>query len=484
MISIRWRAIKYAVIIASILIPVQLRAQNPPANSPASTGAAKLFALNCAGCHGEDGRGTNQGPPLLGLPDLRGRSVAWIRNTIQNGIPSGGMPAFPLPSTEIDSLAAFVHSLNSPVSGKAAPGDPRTGERYFHTQGHCTLCHMVDGRGSSLGPDLSNIGNELTDDQLRESLLNPSAHISRGYGLAIVRMRDGRTVRGFARDRSGFEIVVEDLNGKFHLLESNEISTVRKEKKSLMPPVRGSPKDLRNLVAYLSSLKGVTPGSAKEQNLPQPGGIRWHRILHPQRGDWPSYNGRLNGNRYSELTQINRENVSQLRLKWIFTIPVWEQLLPDTTYIRYKYLHFGLEVTPLVVDGIMYVTGPNQAYALDARTGQQVWRYWRPRPAQPNVGDAAVGKNRGMAVSGNNVFMETSDAHLIALNRTTGRLVWERAMAPKGTKNYGSTAAPLAIKNMVITGISGGDWPDIQGFIAAYDASNGKLLWKFNAIPK
>jgi PQQ-dependent dehydrogenase (methanol/ethanol family) len=394
------------------------------------------------------------------------------------------MPAFDLPAGEIDALAAFVHSLNAPVREKAAPGDAAAGERYFFSQGRCAQCHMVDGRGSPLGPDLSEIGNTLNDDQLRESLLNPSAQISPGYGLVTVRTRDGKTVRGFARDQSGIEIVVEDLQGKFHLLASDKIATVRDENNSLMPAIKANPRTLQNLIAYLSGLKGVKPGVAKGSGLSQPDGIPWQRLLHPEPADWITYNGQLSGNRYSKPTQINSENVSQLHLKWIFTIPIWEQVLPDTTYIRYKYRQFGLETTPLVADGIMYATGPNQAYALDAHTGQRIWRYWRLRPPQPNVGDAAVGKNRGVAVSGNNVFMETSDAHLIALNRTTGKLAWEQAIAPKGTKNYGATAAPLAIKKMVIAGISGGDWPDIQGFIAAYNASSGKLLWKFNAIPK
>lgn len=131
----------------------------------------------------------------------------------------------------------------------------------------------------------------------------------------------------------------------------------------------------------------------------------------------------------------------------------------------------------------MYVTGPHEAFALDVSTGQEIWHYWRPRPPELNVGDAALGTNRGLAILGDKVFKVTQDAHLIALNRTTGKLVWEVVMPPKGMKNYGSTLAPLIVRDMVIAGVSGGDWPGVRGFVAAYRASDGKLIWRFDMIP-
>ncbi|MGH9325925.1 MAG: PQQ-binding-like beta-propeller repeat protein [Terriglobia bacterium] len=482
MIALRFPVSARALILALVLSPALLGSQNSPVESPKTPAATQLFAFECAGCHGADAQGTDHGPPLAGVRRLRGRSVSWIRNTIHNGIPSGGMPAFNLPADELDALAAFVHSLNSPAAESMVPGDRAAGERYFFSQGRCASCHMVDGRGSAVGPDLSNVADQLTVDQLRESMLEPSARIAPGYGMVTVRLRDGKTVRGFARSRSNFEIVVEDLDGQFHLLEENEISAIHEEKQSLMPPVKAGPRGLQNLIAYLSSLTGVKPGVASVTSSSQPGGISWSRILHPRPGDWLSYNGRLSGNRYSKLTEINTTNVSQLRLKWVFTIPLWKQFLPNTPYLHSK--HKVLQTTPVVADGIMYITGPNQAYALDARTGQEIWRYWRPRPTQPNGGDAAVGKNRGVAILGNKVFMETSNAHLIALNRITGKLVWEEVVAPKGVADYGSTEAPLVVKNMVIAGISGGDWPAVRGIIAAYNASNGQLVWRFKTIPE
>ena len=112
--------------------------------------------------------------------------------------------------------------------------------------------------------------------------------------------------------------------------------------------------------------------------------------------------------------------MNKLGLKWTFSIPLWSQFLPDTPYFRENMRYFGLETVPIVADGIMYVTGPNQAFALDARTGHQIWHYSRPRTSGL-VSDASLGTNRGVAILGDKVFMVTDNAHLIALNRVTGQ---------------------------------------------------------------
>jgi alcohol dehydrogenase (cytochrome c) len=128
--------------------------------------------------------------------------------------------------------------------------------------------------------------------------------------------------------------------------------------------------------------------------------------------DWPSYNGDTRGSRYSPLTQVNRSNVRKLA-------PKWEVTLPHTA---------PLEGTPVVVGGIMYMTSANECYALDAGTGRQIWHYQRPR-TRNLTGNAAGGINRGVALAGDRVFMVTDNAHIIALNRFTGDLLWETEMA-------------------------------------------------------
>ena len=162
------------------------------------------------------------------------------------------------------------------------------------------------------------------------------------------------------------------------------------ESRSLMKPVNGTPDQIQNLSAYLSQLTGIEPGPLKEANTQSTShaqDVDFSRILNPRPGDWPTYNGKLDGNRYSSLTQINATNVKDLVLKWIFPMP-----------------HFGLESTPIVVDGIMYVSGNNQAYALNALTGAQIWKYSRP-PTPGLVGDASVGTNRGVAILDDKIFV-------------------------------------------------------------------------------
>ena len=188
----------------------------------------------------------------------------------------------------------------------------------------------------------------------------------------------------------------------------------------------------------------------------------------------------MSGNRYSPLTAINKSNVSRLSVKWTFSIPLWSLFHPDTPYYRQNMQYFGLETVPIVADGVMYVTGPNQVFALDPRTGHQIWHYSRPRSTDL-VSDPSLGTNRGVAVLGDHVFMVTDNAHLLALNRVTGRPVWEVVM-PDEAQKYGGTMAPLIVKDMVIAGVSGGDW-GIRGFLAAYKASTGERVWRHWTIP-
>ena len=443
-----------------------------------SADGAKIFAVRCSVCHGADARGGEQAPPLAGNSDLKGKSLDWLRNIIHNGIPTGGMPAFNLNDQDLNAVAATVYSFNSP--GAAVPGDRAAGKQYFFGQGKCAGCHMVNGEGASVGPDLSNVANELTTAKIRQALLQPNAHMTPGYEAVTVRLRDGGTLHGFARSQSDFETVLQDSKGQFHFLQAKDIASISQDEQSPMPPVNATPEELQNLMAYLGGLTGVMPGTATTAEPSQAEGVSFSDILHPKSGDWLTYNGNLGANRYSELSGINTGNAKQLQLQWIYTVPLWKQFFPDTAYFRENVKYLGLETTPLVVDGIMYATGPYQAYALDARTGQQIWLYTRPR-TPGLLGDASVGTNRGLAILGDKVFMTTDNAHLIALNRVTGKLVWEVVM-PEKPLHEGSTVAPLAIKGMVIAGVSGGSW-GMRGFVAAYRPSDGKLLWRRYTVP-
>ncbi len=449
------------------LLGVSLWAQAPDVK--------QTYAKLCAGCHGADALGTQQGPGLAGNLRLKKRSLASLRTVIQKGVPAAGMPAFILPAATVEALAALVTSLNATAAEAPVNGDTAAGQAFFSKQ--CASCHMVSGSGTAMAPDLSQVARTLTVDQLRESLLEPSAHIVPGYGLATLQLRDGRTLRGFLRSRSRFDLVVQDLKGGLRPIRIDQVARMTEEKASLMPALKASSDELQNLLAYLSRLTGVTGQAVGETNR---GGIDFARIVNPPPGDWLTYNGNLSGNRYSPLKQVNAANVNQLALQWTFSIPLWAQFLPDTPYYRENMRYFGLETVPIVADGIMYVTGPNQAFALAARTGQPIWHYSRPR-TPGLVSDPSLGTNRGVAILGDNVFLVTDNAHLLALNRITGSLVWEVTL-PDEPQKYGGTIAPLIVKDMVIVGVAGGDW-GIRGFLDAYNAATGKRVWRHWTVP-
>ncbi|MES2221390.1 MAG: PQQ-binding-like beta-propeller repeat protein [Acidobacteriota bacterium] len=470
--------------IALSFVPVY--GQNPSPDLPASVQgesavrAKKIYAVQCSLCHGAEASGGEYGPALAGNKDLRGKPVSWFRDVIKNGIPSGGMPAFNLPPSDLDAMAELLQAFNAPAAQGTTPGNRTLGEQYFFGPGQCASCHMVQGRGSPVGPDLSEVARQRTVPEIRASLLEPSLHVTPGYESMTVRLRNGQALHGFARSQSNFEIVLQDMEGRFHLLQKNQILSVKNDPQSPMPPVHASPEEFDNLMAYLGELTGVKPGIASGAASTAAGGVSFSEILHPKLGEWLTYNGNLSGNRYSPLAKIDTGNVQQLQLKWIYTVPLWKQFYPDTSYYRENMQYFGLETTPLVADGILYATGPQQVYALDARTGHQIWLFQRPR-TPGLVGDAGLASNRGLAILGDKVFMVTDDAHMIALNRITGTLVWEAAM-PDKLMHYGGTAAPLVVKDMVIGGVAGADW-GVRGFLAAYRASDGKLLWRHWTVP-
>lgn len=425
----------------------------------AAQDARVLFEKQCAVCHG-DGHGTERGPNLADNRRVRSASAAEILAVIRDGVPSRGMPAFPLPAAELNALTALVRSFSAPAAESHPAGNAASGETYFFGAGGCANCHMAQGRGKAVGPDLSAVGREMTFVELESAVRNPAAAVKPGYQVATVKLRDGRTLRGFARNRSRYNLQLQDMNGKFHLLRENEIQSTGMEPGSLMRPPKCSAEQCRDLLAFLSGMTGVAPGKPGSP-FPTEGKLTYGA------GDWPSYHGTLDGNRHSALNQINPSNVKNLVLQWVFPIN-----------------HNVLELTPVVIDGVMYVTGPNQVHALDARAGRTLWSYQRPMSGE-SKGDPAKGTNRGVAVSGDRIFVVTDNAHLLALHRVTGALLWESEITSGVTdkKNIGNTAAPLVVNDLVIAGVSGGDL-GMRGFLDAYKASTGERVWRFWTVPK
>ncbi|MBV8571903.1 MAG: acido-empty-quinoprotein group A [Acidobacteriaceae bacterium] len=174
--------------------------------------------------------------------------------------------------------------------------------------------------------------------------------------------------------------------------------------------------------------------------------------------EWPTFNGDYTGQRYSQLAQINQSNVQQLTLAWI--------LQPQSV---------GIKATPLVVNGMLYFTTPDNVWAADARTGHVVWHYYRE-----STGDH-IGQ-RGVGMFGDRLYFETPDCHLICLDAKSGAVKWNIELAdPK--LGYFSTMAPLIVRQHVIVGVSG-DVTDIPGFLESVDPETGKVEWRWNTEPR
>src|ERR1700730_6252334 len=185
--------------------------------------------------------------------------------------------------------------------------------------------------------------------------------------------------------------------------------------------------------------------------LPAHAQVTFERILNSQKEpqNWLTYSGDYAGRRFSSLDQVNTTTVHTLAAKWVYQTGATGKI----------------ETSPLVVDGILYATAQDdRAFALDARTGRPIWMYQRQLPG--DIRPCCGRVNRGLAILGDKVFLGTLDAHVIALDAKTGNVVWDVAAADYRT-GYSFTVAPLAVRNLVLLGVSGGEY-GIRGFIDAY----------------
>jgi PQQ-dependent dehydrogenase (methanol/ethanol family) len=447
--------------------------RNPLAgNAAAISAGAERFARSCATCHGVDDRA----PSLATGAFARGGDDDQIARTIRAGVPGTQMPPFPaLTAAEVWQLVAYIRSLSSGSTsgGPGTPGDAAAGEAVFNGKGGCAACHQVNARGGLVGPDLSTAGTRGAD-LLRHAIINPGTPLPGGgrgaparQQVVSVRTRDGRQLRGVRRSEDTFALHLMDVSGQLHLLDKASLTDVQYEDRSLMPgdyATRLSETELGDLISYLGTLR--TRDTARTAAASIPGGLTYERIQRAgsEPHNWLTYWGDYQGTHFSALKEIDPSNVRQLQAKWALQLPGGSTI----------------EATPLVVDGVMYTSGPpGTVVAVDARTGRQIWRYQRPQKVRnPNEINPF---NRGVAILGNRVFVGTLDAVLIALDARNGLPLWEVQMADP-MQGFSITSPPLPIKDRIIAGIAGGEF-GIRGFIDAYDAATGKRLWRFATIP-
>jgi alcohol dehydrogenase (cytochrome c) len=302
-------------------------------------------------------------------------------------------------------------------------------------EGRCASCHGADANGGDLGPPIALRLSILDDSQLSQLV------------------RDGIPAKGMPPQSVG-ETELAELVKFLRTIERKADPVVR----MTLQTIDGRTLDGQVLGEGFNDLQLRTDD--KRIHLLRRSGERFREVT--SEASWPTYNGDPGGNRYTTLTEINKNTVGRLAPKWVSS-------LPDTGQ---------LQVTPVVVDGIMYVSAPNECVALDAGSGRRLWQYKRSRTKGIVGGNA----NRGVAVAGDRVFMLTDHAHLVALDRFTGEVLWNTAL-DDWRKNYAASSAPLAAGNLVIAGVSGGEH-GANGFVAAHDQETGKEVWRFWTVPK
>jgi alcohol dehydrogenase (cytochrome c) len=182
-------------------------------------------------------------------------------------------------------------------------------------------------------------------------------------------------------------------------------------------------------------------------------------LLHPPADAWPGYHGDYSGRRHSSLDQITPGNVGTLGLAWAFQT---NQNAP-------------IKSSPLLVDGILYFTVPDNVWAIDARSGHMIWHYNQPTTQGEHIG------NRGVAAYKGHLFFSAPDAHLVSLNAKDGTVRWKVEVADV-TKGYWTSMAPLVVGNHVLVGVSG-DFDNLSGYIRAIDPETGETQWQWNSAP-
>jgi quinohemoprotein ethanol dehydrogenase len=222
------------------------------------------------------------------------------------------------------------------------------------------------------------------------------------------------------------------------------------------------------IVVLLAACAGCHRTDQGQPGTSKPAEVNGARVVAADRepGNWMAHGRTYSEQRFSPLKQINDQNVSQLKLAWFYDL--------DT--------HRGQEATPLVVDGVMYFTSAwSKVFALNAGSGALLWSYDPKVPGEWGVNACCDVVNRGVAAWNGKVFVGTLDGRLIALDATTGKPLWETLTIDRNIR-YTITGAPRVVKGKVIIGNGGGEF-GVRGYVSAYDAENGKLVWRFYTVP-
>jgi alcohol dehydrogenase (cytochrome c) len=470
------------------LLTMVLSAQTPAVKNPVEGDAEAIraggvtYRMRCALCHGADASGADGGSDLTGLWS-GGATDQQIFASVRRDLTNTIKPHSFGPDGEIWPVLAYLRTLDAGPSAVTPSGDAARGQTLFDA--NCSTCHYVNGRGGRLGPDLSGVGASRSRAWLGHKIRHASSYfmsvyaggsVIEGYDPVTLVTRGGQRIRGVKKNENAFSIQIMDTRQKLQGYVKSNLREVTNDETSVMPdfgPDRIPDREMEDLLAFLGTLRG----SAAATPAPVTGGITFEDLRSglkdPTR--WLQYSGDYTGQRHSPLTQLNPANVNRLTPQWTFQT--------DLSAFMSTGRSGGLQSVPLVLDGVLYFAGNhNVVWAIDARTGRQIWQYRRELPNDVQT-TTTRGLTRGLSLLGDRLFLGTLDAHLIALDIKSGKAVWDTVIEDYH-KFFSVTSAPLVIgNNKVVVGIGGGDRGAQRFFLDAYDTQTGQRAWRFYTVP-
>lgn len=410
----------------------------------------QIFIRSCSACHGDTAKG-GRGPDLTTGEWKHGGSVDDLVKNIVKGIPGTQMPPIPMLGSEARAVVSFLQSLSAKPDERPT-GDEAKGRALFFGAANCAVCHMFAGRGGIFGSDLTNARAHRKPSTLIARMTEP---------IQTVELRPG--LQGIVKGEDTFTLQVMDAQRKWHLLNKRQLPAPLAKRATPHPAI---PANDRNDIAAFLLKAPFTYDESADWRPAADFNVTFQRLQNAaaEPHNWLTYWGDLRGTHYSGLKQITPANAPNLKSAWTY------QLGGNT-----------VETTPLVVDGLMFVTGPlNNAAALDARTGRPLWHYTRRLPKVAS--HCTVMTNRGFAILGDRLYMATLDMHLVALDAKSGNVIWD-VEVDDYTKGFSITHAPLAIDGKIIVGVTSGECA-LTGWVDAFDAKTGKKLWRTHSTPQ
>jgi cytochrome c oxidase cbb3-type subunit III len=249
-----------SIVLVSLVIPCGASARQAPKPVPgdakSSTSAGReIFSSTCASCHGLDGRGGERGPDIVTRPEITRLSDEDTLKILRAGIPGKGMPPFvALGAAKLSGVLTYLRTLQGNRALAPVAGDAALGRELYRGKANCAECHMVNGAGGFLGPDLSNYAGNHSAADIRSAIVNPENKTGPRRIAAKVTTKDGKTFEGLVRNEDNFSLQLQTPDGAFHFFSKSDLATIDYRRESLMPTDYGaklSPAELDALVAYL-----------------------------------------------------------------------------------------------------------------------------------------------------------------------------------------------------------------------------------------